>query len=434
MSTDGSGNYTLPEAPIENGQVADATVVQSNFDDLAAGMTERLTKNGKTTATANLPMGNFRHTAVGAAVARTDYARADQVIGSVLDYAADTGTATAFAIAPTPGISAYVVGQRFAFKANNANSGADPTLAVNSLTAGIIYNPDGTSLAAGDIANNSQTVVQVASVTTGTPTFHLQSPPSGAVKKAGAQTITGAKTFTAPLGMSGAAINEAHGANIASAATIDLDAATGNVVDVTGTTSVTAITLADGAERTVRTTGILVWTNGASLVLPTAANITSAAGDYWTFRGYAAGVVRMTGHQLANGRALAVNLSSLTNSLGADVNLTNSATFFDGPKVAQGTAGTWLATGNVSVLPVTYGDEFEVRLDDGTAIIARTGGVWQADGGAITTLMSFSLSGVLTTPAGDLRLSVRSSNTGAKILQTVFGNTKASTITAVRIG
>ena len=38
MSTDASGNYTLPEAPIENGQVADATIVQSNFDDLAAGI------------------------------------------------------------------------------------------------------------------------------------------------------------------------------------------------------------------------------------------------------------------------------------------------------------------------------------------------------------------------------------------------------------
>lgn len=119
-------------------------------------------------------------------------------------------------------------------------------------------------------------------------------------------TFTGTNTFSNTVTMSGAVFNEAHGANIASAATINLDTATGNAVDVTGTTAVTAITLADGAERTVRTTGILTWTNGASLVLPTSANITTAAGDYWTFRGYATGVVRMTGYQLASGLPLVV--------------------------------------------------------------------------------------------------------------------------------
>jgi hypothetical protein len=67
-----------------------------------------------------------------------------------------------------------VVGQRFSFKAGNANSDADPTLAVNSLTAGIIYWPDGTSLVEGDIPANAIVHVSVASVTAETPTFHLQ--------------------------------------------------------------------------------------------------------------------------------------------------------------------------------------------------------------------------------------------------------------------
>lgn len=83
-----------------------------------------------------------------------------------------------------------------------------------------------------------------------------------------------------------------HGADVASAATIDLSAATGNLVDVTGTTTVTAITLADGHESVVRFTGALVLTHGASLVLPGAANVTTVAGDFAVFRGYAAGVVR----------------------------------------------------------------------------------------------------------------------------------------------
>ncbi len=83
-----------------------------------------------------------------------------------------------------------------------------------------------------------------------------------------------------------------HGADIASAGTINLDTATGDLVDVTGTTAITAVTLAEGRERTVRFTGALTLTNGASLVLPGGANITTSAGDMAVFRGYAGGVVR----------------------------------------------------------------------------------------------------------------------------------------------
>lgn len=92
-----------------------------------------------------------------------------------------------------------------------------------------------------------------------------------------------------------------HGADVASAGTIDLDAATGNLVDVTGTSTITAITLANGRERTVRFTGALTLTHGASLVLPSGANITTAAGDFAVFRGYAAGVVRCVNYARASG-------------------------------------------------------------------------------------------------------------------------------------
>jgi hypothetical protein len=92
-----------------------------------------------------------------------------------------------------------------------------------------------------------------------------------------------------------------HGADIASAATINLETSTGDLVDVTGTTTITAITLNDGHERTVRFTGVLTLTNGASLVLPGAANITTAAGDFAVFRGYAASVVRCVSYDRAAG-------------------------------------------------------------------------------------------------------------------------------------
>lgn len=113
------------------------------------------------------------------------------------------------------------------------------------------------------------------------------------------------------------AVDEAQGADIASAATINLEAATGNVVDVTGTTTVTAITLSQGACRTVRFTGALTLTNGASLVLPSGANITTAAGDYARFRGYAGGVVRCEAYQRASGAALGGVVTSFNGRQGA---------------------------------------------------------------------------------------------------------------------
>jgi hypothetical protein len=87
-------------------------------------------------------------------------------------------------------------------------------------------------------------------------------------------------------------IDTTQGADIASAATVNLETATGNVVDVTGTTTITAVTLSQGHWRLVRFTGALTLTNGASLVLPNAVDYTTAAGDYVLFVGYAASVVR----------------------------------------------------------------------------------------------------------------------------------------------
>ena len=116
---------------------------------------------------------------------------------------------------------------------------------------------------------------------------------------------TADRTQTHP-DMTGTLSVQARGADVASASTINLTTATGDIVDVTGTTAITAVTLADGLERQVRFTGALTLTHGASLVLPGAANITTEAGDFATFRGYAAGVVRCTAYATASGRSVAI--------------------------------------------------------------------------------------------------------------------------------
>lgn len=70
------------------------------------------------------------------------------------------------------------------------------------------------------------------------------------------------------------------GVNIASAATLDLDAATGIALTITGTTATSAITLGAGKWRLVRAAAAWPLTVGANLVLNNAgANYTCAAGD-----------------------------------------------------------------------------------------------------------------------------------------------------------
>lgn len=92
-----------------------------------------------------------------------------------------------------------------------------------------------------------------------------------------------------------------HGADIAAATTLNLDAATGYLIDITGNTQIDAVTLADGRERWCRFTGTPQLTNGASLVVPGGTRA-MAAGDYVRFMGYAAGVVRAIVFP-ANGKA-----------------------------------------------------------------------------------------------------------------------------------
>lgn len=120
----------------------------------------------------------------------------------------------------------------------------------------------------------------------------------------------------------------------------------------------------------------------------------------------------------------------ISNSLGADVIITTAGTYYDGPSVAQGTAGTWLVTGTVSTVDTSSG-VWSYKLWDGTTLIASAN-----DSENVGTIKNVvSLSGVITNPAGNLRISATSTNSGsARFLANGSGLAKDSTITAVRIG
>lgn len=139
--------------------------------------------------------------------------------------------------------------------------------------------------------------------------------------------LSGARGTAGTLaGSATGAINELKGANIASAATVNLDTATGNLVHITGTTTITSITLASGAERTVVFDGALTLThNATTLILPGAANITTAAGDCMKVRGDGSGNVRVVSYTKASGASVVASPAGWT-LLGSPISASNSAT------------------------------------------------------------------------------------------------------------
>ena len=125
----------------------------------------------------------------------------------------------------------------------------------------------------------------------------------------------------------------------------------------------------------------------------------------------------------------ALGSSNIMASLGADVLLNNASNYFDGPSVAQGTTGTWFASGTVTLVDTGGATLIYGKLWDGTTLIA-SGKVTVPAAGNIVTM---SLSGCLSSPAGNIRISCLDNLTTGKILFNGSGNSKDSTISAYRI-
>jgi hypothetical protein len=108
-------------------------------NDFATGINTCLTKDGQNAATADLPMGGFKHTNVAVATARNNYAAVSQVQDSGFVWLGTTaGSANAQTASAAPAITAYAAGQKFRFKAGFTNTGA-VTLNVNGVAAKNIF-------------------------------------------------------------------------------------------------------------------------------------------------------------------------------------------------------------------------------------------------------------------------------------------------------
>ncbi len=225
-----------------------------------------------------------------------------------------------------------------------------------------------------------------------------------------------------------------QGADIASAANVNLETATGDLVDVTGNVTITSITLSQGHERTVRFTGTLVLTNGASLVLPGGSNITTAAGDFAVFRGYAAGVVRCVDYSRANGSDAKQDVKAADVASNATINLTTA------------TGDLVDVTGTTTITAITLADGIErtvrftgsLTLTNGASLLLPDQGNIQTAAGDLAIFRGYAAGVVrcvnylrLNRKASDIASNATVNlNASAGDLADITGNT---TITAVTL-
>jgi hypothetical protein len=187
------------------------------------------------------------------------------------------------------------------------------TMGITTGTTGAFITPSGTTAQApagvvGYFRYDTTTDTLVVANNSGT--YKTLADTSNTVLTTTDQTIAGVKTFSN-------VVKEAVGANIASASTVNLSTATGNTVHITGTTTITDVTMTSGQRMTVIFDGILTLTHHATTnSLPGAANITTAAGDRATYA-YDGTTVYCVNYIRANG--LGINMSAYTSLSGSSV-------------------------------------------------------------------------------------------------------------------
>lgn len=138
MPYNGSGSFSLIynwQQDALNGIDISSSRMMGQENDIAAGLSLCITKDGQQTPVANLPMGGFRLTNMGNANAQGNAVSVQDVQnGSLVTLTTVAGTDTITANT-APSITAYATGQRFQFLAAGANTTNAVTLNINGFGA-----------------------------------------------------------------------------------------------------------------------------------------------------------------------------------------------------------------------------------------------------------------------------------------------------------
>lgn len=176
------------------------------------------------------------------------------------------------------------------------------------------------------------------------------------------------------------------------------------------------------------TTGTLAVTNGKTLTVPNSLQFSGTDGS--TLNVGTGGTLGTAAYTATT--AYIPSNTQITNSISGDVLLNNTGSYFDGPSVAQGSTGTWFASGTVTVYDPGAQAAVYCKLWDGTTVISSGTVVTNIGGSGLSN--SLALSGRLGTPAGNLRISCRDVTAVTGLIKfNLTGNSADSTITAFRV-
>lgn len=111
-----------------------ASRMDGEFDGIATGLSNCITKDGQTTITANIPFANYKLTGLGNGTARSDAINAGQVQDNQFLYWGTTaGSADAYTLTPSPTITAYATTQQFTAKISATNTTTTPYLQISGI-------------------------------------------------------------------------------------------------------------------------------------------------------------------------------------------------------------------------------------------------------------------------------------------------------------
>jgi hypothetical protein len=161
VSYNGSGTFNINSAgqPVVTGTVITSTAFNALTADLATGLSTALTKDGQTTPTANIPMGTYKITGLGAGTVATDAVRLSQLqSGGTTTYITAAGTDTITGTV-TPALTAYATGQQFSFVVAATNTTA-VTLNIDSVGAKAVTMTGAVALVAGDMITGQVVIVE----------------------------------------------------------------------------------------------------------------------------------------------------------------------------------------------------------------------------------------------------------------------------------
>jgi hypothetical protein len=171
-------------------------------------------------------MGGNKHTGVGNATVRTNYASAADVQDGSLTYLTSiSGTNTITATGPV-GMAAYATGQVFRFISAGSNTGAT-TININSIGAKAVVKLNGSPLVSGDIPLGA-----MLSVAYDGTSFQLQSTLGVSSFSGGATGLTPSSPSTGAVTLAGV-LGKLNGGTGALTASISFVARTSNVVTIT---------------------------------------------------------------------------------------------------------------------------------------------------------------------------------------------------------